>query len=81
MRRTWCTVVAEVAALVVSAGSAGAQEATVEHLDPAALVSLVDNDGGTCTGVPRHHPRHLRLHRRLRRPRRRLRVRRGPGHL
>jgi hypothetical protein len=54
MRRLWGTVLV-VLALVVSAGAAGpagAQEAALDQFDPAAVVSLFPDDGGTCTGVP-----------------------------
>lgn len=51
MRRVWCTVMVATA-LAVSAGPAGAQEATVEATEVAALVSPFPDDGGTCTGVP-----------------------------
>lgn len=51
MRRLWCAVLVA-AALAGSSGAASAQEAAVDRLDPAALVSLLPDDGGVCTGVP-----------------------------
>jgi hypothetical protein len=50
MRRVWCSVLV-VVALAFSAGPAGAQEATVEQTDVAALIDAFP-DGGACTGVP-----------------------------
>jgi hypothetical protein len=50
MRRVLCAVLV-VAALAVSAGPAGAQEAAVERTDLAELIDAFP-DGGSCTGVP-----------------------------
>lgn len=50
MRRLLCTVLV-MAAVVVSAAPAGAQEATVDETDVATQIGPFP-DGGTCTGVP-----------------------------
>ncbi len=55
MRRVFCTVLV-VAALAFSAGGAGAQEAAVEDVGSATVVSPFPDDGGTCTGVPDRIP-------------------------